>query len=48
MDKLLYATIVVLVIWGGFFFFLLGLDRRLRRLERILASRDIVGPEAEV
>ncbi len=38
MDKLIYATIVILVIWGGIFLFLLGLDRRLRRLERWMAS----------
>jgi CcmD family protein len=38
MDNLIYATIVILVIWAGVFLFLLGLDRRLRRLERRMAS----------
>jgi CcmD family protein len=38
MDKLTYATIVIMVIWGGVFFYLFTLDRRLRRLEKSAGS----------
>jgi len=33
MSDLVYAAIVIVVIWGGIFFYLVGLDRRVRRLE---------------
>lgn len=33
MRDLVYASTVIVIIWGGIFFYLLGLDRRVRRLE---------------
>jgi CcmD family protein len=33
MGDLVYAAIVILVIWGGIFFYLVTLDRRVRALE---------------
>ncbi len=38
MSDLTWATLTVLLIWGGIFVYLLGLDRRLRRLERALTD----------
>lgn len=34
MGDLTYAAVVIAFIWAGIFFYLFGLDRRLRRLER--------------
>ena len=39
MSDLAYASLVILIIWAGIFFWVLGLDRRLRRLERTLPAR---------
>jgi len=39
MSDLVYASLVILIIWAGIFFWVLGLDRRLRRLERTLPDR---------
>jgi CcmD family protein len=33
MGDLTYATITIVIIWGGIFLYLLTLHRRLRRLE---------------
>lgn len=52
MGDLLYATIVIVIIWGGIFFYLLSLDRRVRSLEGMgtgaaseeAGSRIVTGP----
>jgi CcmD family protein len=44
MSDLIWATLTILLIWGGIFIYLLGLDRRLRRLERALTGS---GKEAD-
>jgi len=38
MSDLLWATLTIVLIWGGIFAYLLGLDRRLRRLERAVTG----------
>jgi len=40
MGDLMYATIVILIIWGGIFLYLNLLNRRLKRLEQLRASGD--------
>lgn len=32
-SSMLWVAVVMVVIWAGIFFYCLGLDRRLRRLE---------------
>ncbi len=43
MSDLIYASIVILIIWAGIFFWVFRLDRRLRRLERALTARSEQG-----
>jgi CcmD family protein len=33
MGDLMYAAIVIVIIWAGIFFYLVSLDRRVRNLE---------------
>jgi|GEM_PF-1559688 len=39
MSDLVYASVVILIIWAGIFLWVFGLDRRLRRLERAVTGR---------
>jgi len=39
MGDLGYATMVIVIIWAGIFFYLAGQDRRLKRLEAALLSQ---------
>jgi CcmD family protein len=39
MSDLVYATVTILLIWGGVFFYVFVLDRRLRRLEKHVAAQ---------
>jgi CcmD family protein len=43
MGDLVYAALVIIVIWAGIFFYLVGLDRRLRRLEQMLQGGSAPG-----
>ncbi|MFO7767821.1 MAG: CcmD family protein [bacterium] len=48
MSDLTYASLTILIIWGGIFFYLFTLDRRLRRLEEHGARGwDVSVPEEE-
>ncbi len=53
MSDLLYASIVIVIIWAGIFLWVLKLDRRLRYLENALsgksqpASEPVVEPVTE-
>ena len=48
MSDLIYASITILIIWGGIFFYLFTLDRRLRRLEDFGAQGwDVSAPEED-
>ena len=38
MGDLAYATLVIIIIWGGIFVYLTGQNRRLKRLEEIVAG----------
>jgi len=39
MGDLVYAALVIIIIWAGIFFYLAGQDRRLKRLEAALLAR---------
>ena len=48
MGDLVYATLVITIIWAGIFVYLTGQSRRLKRLEEIvsgMSAREPVGPE---
>ena len=48
MGDLVYATLVITIIWAGIFIYLTGQSRRLKRLEEIVAvmsAREPVDPE---
>ena len=38
MGDLMYATIVILIIWGGIFLYLNRLNRRMKRLEQLRST----------
>ena len=38
MGDLVYAALVIVIIWAGIFFYLAGQSRRLKRLEEIVAG----------
>lgn len=45
MSDLVYAALVIIIIWAGIFFYLVGLDRRLKRLEKLLGEGSVRGGE---
>jgi len=38
MGDLVYATLVIIIIWAGIFVYLAGQNRRLKRLEEMVAG----------
>ena len=45
MSNLVYAALVIIIIWAGIFFYLVALDRRLKRLEKLLGEGSVPGGE---
>lgn len=39
MSDLMYASIVIVIIWAGIFLWVFRLDRRLRNLEKALPGK---------
>lgn len=39
MSDLMYASIVIVIIWAGIFLWVFRLDRRLRNLEKALSGK---------
>ena len=39
MSDLMYASIVIVIIWAGIFLWVFRLDRRLRNLEKTLSGK---------
>lgn len=47
MSNLVYAALVIIIIWAGIFFYLVGLERRLKRVERLLGEGSVPGGAGE-